>query len=102
MMAREGKRRPGAPLAGRPAGRARRSRPGLPMKTVVVFQGGGALGAFSAGAWQVLAEKDDFGGPALTALAGTSIGAVNAAVVAHAHAAPDRDSGALLALWRER
>ena len=72
------------------------------MKTVVVFQGGGALGAFSAGAWQVLAAQDDFGGPALAALAGTSIGAVNAAVVAHAHAAPDRGAAALLALWRER
>src|SRR5215203_5228969 len=53
---------------------------GRAMKTVVVFQGGGALGAFGAGAWQALADEID--SEQLVAVAGASIGAINAAVVA--------------------
>lgn len=57
------------------------------MKTVVVFQGGGALGAFGCGAWQVLGPLLQRHGGVL-ALGGASIGAVNAAVVACALARP--------------
>jgi len=37
------------------------------MKTVVVFQGGGALGAFAAGAWEVLTQQADLRGAGLIA-----------------------------------
>ena len=72
------------------------------MQTVVVFQGGGALGAFGAGAWEVLAQQAELRDAGLIALAGTSIGAINAAVVAHHLGDDDGGAGALLALWRER
>ncbi len=45
---------------------------------VLVFQGGGALGAYEAGAYGALAEK----GWTFDVLAGVSIGAANAAIVA--------------------
>ncbi|NML18010.1 patatin-like phospholipase family protein [Azohydromonas caseinilytica] len=70
------------------------------MKTVVVFQGGGALGAFGCGAWQSVAPWLRARGDRIVALAGTSIGAVNAAVAArHFHSA-DAGTHALLHLWR--
>lgn len=73
------------------------------MKTVIVFQGGGALGAFGAGAWQVLAETID--PESIVALAGASIGAVNAAAALRALGEADSGAGlsdALVRLWRER
>ncbi|MGE5866933.1 MAG: Mur ligase domain-containing protein, partial [Rhizobacter sp.] len=72
------------------------------MKTVVVFQGGGALGAFGCGAWEVLAPWLAGRGDRVVALAGSSIGALNAAVVRAQLESPDRGVGALAALWRER
>lgn len=72
------------------------------MKTVVVFQGGGALGAFGCGAWEVLAPGLAGRGDRVVALAGSSIGALNAAVVRAQLESPDRGVGALAALWRER
>ncbi len=56
-----------------PAVRGRRSRP-----LALVLQGGGALGAFQVGAYQALAEQElrPFW------IAGTSIGAINAAIIA--------------------
>jgi NTE family protein len=71
------------------------------MKAVVVFQGGGSLGAFAAGAWQTVSRswaRDD----TLIAVAGSSIGAVTAATIAHSHGAADRGAQALTALWQER
>ena len=47
-------------------------------KTVLVLQGGGALGAYQAGAYEALAEA----GYLPTWVAGISIGAVNAAIIA--------------------
>ena len=47
-------------------------------KIVLVLQGGGALGAYQAGAYETLCEA----GQAPTWVAGTSIGAVNGAIVA--------------------
>lgn len=72
------------------------------MKTVVLFQGGGALGAFGCGAWQVLAPRLARRGDKVVALAGSSIGALNAAVVRAHLDAPDRGVEALTSLWRDR
>jgi NTE family protein len=47
-------------------------------KTVLVLQGGGALGAYQAGAYEALCEA----GQVPRWVAGTSIGAVNAAIIA--------------------
>ena len=61
-----------------------------------MFQGGGSLGAFAAGAWQAVSRswaRDD----TLIAVAGSSIGAVTAATIAHSHDAADRGAGALTA-----
>jgi NTE family protein len=56
-----------------PAARGRKNRP-----LALVLQGGGALGAFQAGAYQALVEQElrPFW------IAGTSIGAINAAIIA--------------------
>jgi NTE family protein len=72
------------------------------MKTIVVFQGGGALGAFAAGAWQSIARWPDVQAGELAAVAGVSIGALNAAGAVYAYEAPERGADALAALWRER
>lgn len=72
------------------------------MKTVVMFQGGGALGAFGCGAWQALRPWLAARGDELVALAGSSIGALNAAIVRAHLADPDGGVAALDALWRER
>lgn len=72
------------------------------MKTIVVLQGGGALGAFACGAWKRLAPLLRDSGAQVVALAGASIGALNAAVVARHHAQPDAGAGALESLWRDR
>ncbi len=55
--------------------------PGNPAKhdkTVLVLQGGGALGAYQAGVYEGLAEA----GIVSTWIAGVSIGAINAALIA--------------------
>lgn len=71
------------------------------MKTAVVFQGGGVLGAFAAGAWQSLAPRLHSEGANVIALAGASIGAFNAALVASAHGDEDLGAQALLQWWCE-
>ena len=48
------------------------------MKRALVLSGGGSRGAYEIGAWQALAEL----GVRLHAVYGTSIGAINAALVA--------------------
>jgi NTE family protein len=58
----------------RPASAAGAKRP----HTVLVFQGGGALGAYQAGVFEALASQ----GIAPDWLVGTSIGAINAALIA--------------------
>jgi NTE family protein len=70
------------------------------MKTVVVFQGGGALGAFGCGAWATIAPWLRARGDRVVALAGSSIGAVNAALAARRLHAADMGVQALLHLWR--
>ena len=60
-------------------------------KIVLVLQGGGALGAYQAGAYETLCEA----GQIPTWVAGTSIGAVNGAISGHAY--NDSVSGAIIA-----
>jgi NTE family protein len=65
----------------------------LPGQTVLVFQGGGALGAYQGGVYQALHEakiEPDW-------VIGTSIGAINGAIIAGN--APDRRLEALREFW---
>jgi NTE family protein len=74
----------------------RRSGPpaGEPGQIVLVFQGGGALGAYQAGVYQALHEA----GVEPDWIIGTSIGAINASLIA-GNEAPDR-LAALEEFWR--
>jgi NTE family protein len=56
----------------------KKTRPTSP-QTVLVFQGGGALGAYQAGVFEALCEK---GGIEPDWIVGTSIGAINGALIA--------------------
>jgi NTE family protein len=62
-------------------------------KTVLVLQGGGALGAYQAGAYEALAEA----GHMPRWVAGISIGAINAAIIAGNR--PDRRGPRLREFW---
>jgi NTE family protein len=64
-------------------------------RTVLVLQGGGALGAYQAGAYEALAEA----GQAPDWVAGISIGAVNAAIIAGN--TPDKRVPRLRAFWEK-
>lgn len=66
----------------------------LPMQNVLILQGGGALGAFECGVIKALEERRIF--PDI--VAGISIGAFNAAIVA-SH--PEHATEALEAFWAE-
>lgn len=72
------------------------------MKTAVVLQGGGPLGAFSSGCWAVLGPWLQAEGHELIAVAGASVGAMNAAVIACEAYQADLGAGRLQALWQER
>ena len=56
----------------------RKKAPVLPGQVVLVFQGGGALGAYQGGVYQALHEA----GIEPDWVIGTSIGAINAAIIA--------------------
>lgn len=73
-----------------------------PMKTAVVFQGGGPLGAFGCGAWQAVAPWLREQGHTLVGVAGASIGALNGATVAVHAGEADLGAAALHRLWREQ
>jgi len=66
----------------------------IPAQTVLILQGGGAMGAFECGVVKALQEADIR--PDI--VAGVSIGAFNAAVVA---GNPDRAAEALEAFWED-
>ena len=73
-----------------------KQKPSLPFECVaLVLQGGGALGAYQAGVYEALAEVDiqpDW-------IAGVSIGAINAAIIAGN--APDKRIEKLREFWRQ-
>ena len=62
----------------------------LPVETVLVMQGGGSLGAYECGVYKSLAKHDI----KFDVVAGTSIGAINAAIIA-AHRNEDNDNNSL-------
>jgi NTE family protein len=70
---------------------------------ILVLQGGGALGAYECGAYKVLAPYFKKHGYSLSVVAGTSIGAINATVIATRYN-KDSDHGArvLEELWTRR
>ncbi len=61
-----------------PSAAARENMPELPGQVVLVFQGGGALGAYQGGVYQALHEA----GIEPDWVIGTSIGAINGAIIA--------------------
>lgn len=69
-------------------------------KVVLLLQGGGALGAFQCGAWEVLSRFLRDGGHELAAVAGASIGAVNAGMIARHYRDDDGGRRRLRAFWR--
>jgi hypothetical protein len=71
-------------------------------KVVLLLQGGGALGAFQCGAWEALSPFIHENGYQLIAVAGASIGAINAALIARHYHDADRGSGMLLDFWRNK
>ena len=62
-------------------------------KVILVLQGGGALGAYECGVYKALAPHFAEHGQTLCAVAGTSIGAINASLIALRYEC-DRDQGA--------
>ena len=64
-------------------------------KKVLVLQGGGALGAYQAGAYEALAEA----GHRPSWVAGTSIGAINSAIIAGNQ--PEQRVPRLRAFWEQ-
>ncbi len=69
------------------------SPPGLPGQVVLVLQGGGALGAYQVGVYEALHDA----GIEPDWVIGTSIGAINAALIAGNP--PDQRMGRLNAFW---
>jgi NTE family protein len=68
----------------------------------LVLAGGGARGAYEAGALSVLLPALECQGERPSILIGTSVGAINAAFLASAHDSRAEESGAgLVARWRE-
>jgi len=55
------------------------------VKTILIFQGGGALGAYECGAFQAIAAHIDKQRDDVMAVGGTSIGALNASIIASAY-----------------
>jgi NTE family protein len=78
-----------------------RAEAGPAMKTAVVFQGGGPLGAFGCGAWLAVAPWLRQQGHTLVGVAGASIGALNSAAIACHAGSDDLGAAALHRLWRE-
>lgn len=68
-------------------------------KVVLILQGGGALGAFQCGAWKMLAPFIRENGYELAAVAGASIGAINAGVIARHWVDGDAGAEVLQEFW---
>src|SRR3954454_17023479 len=70
------------------------------MSTALVLAGGGARGAYEAGALSALLPELERRGQRPTVYAGTSVGAINVAVLAaSAHLPAEESAGRLVALW---
>src|ERR1700716_2579685 len=73
-----------------------------PTRIAVVLPGGGARGAYEAGALTVLLPALEARGERVTIYSGTSVGAINAVVLASlAHRYPDAQAAALVERWRD-
>jgi NTE family protein len=71
------------------------------VSTALVLAGGGARGAYEAGALSVLLPELDHRGERPTVFVGTSVGAINATFLAATQQLPAEQAGEqLLALWR--
>ena len=70
------------------------SNPGA--ETILILQGGGALGAYECGAYSVLSDRLE----GLSIVAGASVGAINAGLIARNYRQPDRGVQALEEFWR--
>src|ERR1043165_5358261 len=68
---------------------------------VLVLHGGGSLGAFECGAYRAISSWLRNTGTRLVAVAGASIGAINAAVIARHCTEADGGRGVLDHFWRE-
>jgi NTE family protein len=66
-------------------------------KQILILQGGGALGAYECGVYQVLARRLEN----LSVVAGASIGAINASMIARYYHQHDHGAGILKRLWKE-
>ena len=75
----------------------------MPRNAILVLQGGGALGAYECGAYKALVPHLELEGYSLKVVAGTSIGAINASVIAtRYHRDKDHGVRALEELWTRR
>ena len=68
---------------------------------VLLLQGGGALGAFQCGAWEAISRFIHENDHELLAVAGASIGAINAGLIAHHLHDEDCGVSALQKFWHE-
>lgn len=69
-------------------------------KVVLILRGGGGLGAFQCGAWNALFPYIRDEGHELIAVAGASIGAVNAALITRHYQNGDGGRDVLQDFWR--
>jgi len=67
--------------------------------TILILQGGGSLGAYECGVYQALAPWLRSRGHRLSVVAGTSIGAINASLIAARFRDADQGVGALRNFW---
>lgn len=70
-------------------------------KALLVFQGGGAMGAYQCGAYKAIAEYLRRAEVEVAGVAGASIGALNSALIVRHLGDSDGGAGALEAWWRE-
>jgi NTE family protein len=68
---------------------------------ILVLQGGGALGAYECGAYKALVPHLKEHDHELKIVAGTSIGAINASIIALNYGKEDRGAGALESFWQK-
>jgi NTE family protein len=74
-------------------------------QTILILQGGSAFGAYEAGVYEALVEhlnlKTEKQKPTLAVVAGTSIGAINASIIAKHYSDSDRGVAVLKQFWTE-